>query len=73
MSMRTADTWAVSLLVTVALIGSISVLAGRCVPEPSPAAAPRFTVATYETRINGRRVTCTETHDHQTGARSRAC
>lgn len=37
------------------------------------AAVAHYTVTVYETQINGRSVICTETHDHQTGTRSRAC
>jgi hypothetical protein len=37
------------------------------------AASPLFTTTVYEARIDGQPVTCTETHDHQTGTRSRAC
>jgi hypothetical protein len=62
-----------SLLFYVLLIGGIAALANAFTPEPSTAASPRYTVSSYETRIDGQRVTCTDTHDHDTGARSRAC
>jgi len=62
-----------SLLVYAPLIGGIAMLANAFTPTPPTAASPRYTVTTYEARIDGQRVACTETHDHQTGARERAC
>ncbi len=62
-----------SLVVYVLLIGGIALLANALTPAPPTVASPRYTVTIYETRINGQRVTCAETHDHQTGARERAC
>lgn len=62
-----------SLTVYALLIGGIATLANAFTPAPPTAASPRYTTTVYETRIDGQRVTCTETHDHQTGARERAC
>lgn len=62
-----------SLMVYALFIGGIALMANALTPAPPTDASPRYTVTVYETRIDGQRVTCTETHDHQTGARERAC
>lgn len=62
-----------SLLVYVLFIGGIATLANAFMPTPPEAASPRYTVTKYEIRVDGQPVPCTETHDHQTGARERAC
>jgi hypothetical protein len=62
-----------SLLVYALIIGGLAALANAFMPAPPTAASSRYTVTVYTARIGGQPVTCTETHDHHTGARERAC
>lgn len=67
---------ALSGLVTLLLFvaGLVWLIAAVSAPnDRSAPTAPRKTVHIYTAEIHGETVTCTETHDHETGARSRAC
>jgi hypothetical protein len=59
-----------SLLVMGGFIALVTGVAAQFVPEPTVTLSTR---TTFIVNIGGHPVTCTETVDHQTGARSRAC
>lgn len=62
-----------ALVVYALFVAGIVAVTNAFVPTPPTAATPRLTVTITPTRIDGQIVNCVETHNHQTGARSRAC
>lgn len=62
----------VSLMTISLFVGAVVGVAAQFVPDKATP-EPRLTITVYDTVIDGHRVTCTETVDHKTGARSRGC